>query len=185
MPNEGNLARRAAELAERASAAHPTSWRPNDPAKGHPQLLVGELVRVDEGHTSYGPKKIAVLRTVDGELFGVWLLHAVLQQEFARQRPRIGELIAVRYVGHVPGRDGQPGYEKFRLVVDRQDAGADWSALTTDAGVSPEASPEPRPFAGVEPSEASPPPDEPECELCGYREPEHAAGCPNDDLPPF
>ena len=53
--HEDDFARRVAALGERANAAHPTTWRPNDPDKQHAELLVGELVRVDEGHTSYGP----------------------------------------------------------------------------------------------------------------------------------
>jgi hypothetical protein len=170
--HEDDFAARAAALGERANAAHPTTWRPNDPDKGHPQLLVGELVRVDEGHTSYGPAKIVVLRTPAGDEFGVWLLHAVLKGEFLRLRPRTGELVAIRYLGTVPPRDGRAGYESYRVVVDRADDAADWDSLEGDVEPAPTSAPATAAPAGG----AS-------CDQCGYTDPEHAAGCPNDSIP--
>jgi hypothetical protein len=162
---EDDFAQRAAALGERATAAHPTTWRPNDPDKQHPQLLVGELVRVDEGHTSYGPAKIVVLRAPDGVEWGVWLLHAVLKGEFMRLRPRAGELVAIRYLGTVAPRDGRAGYEAYRVVVDRADGAADWDSLEG------------------EPEDSAPPLSQapaPRCSECGYAEPDHVAGCSAD-----
>lgn len=125
---DGEFARRAAVLAERANTEHPTSWRPNA-GKGHPQLLVGVLVRVDDAHTSYGPARIVVLRDPEGVEWGVWLLHAVLKDEFAQLRPCAGELVAVKYVGRVEGRDGRAGYESYRVAVDRDTGSIDWGEL--------------------------------------------------------
>src|SRR5437899_1437816 len=96
-----DFASRAAALQESVSAARPTSWRPDDADQHHPNPLVGVLVRVDDGHTPYGPAKIVVLRTPAGDEYGVWLLHAVLKGEFARLRPQAGELVAVRYLGTI------------------------------------------------------------------------------------
>jgi hypothetical protein len=50
---EQDFAARAAALAERANGERPTTWRPNDPAKGHPQLLVGVVVDNEERLRGY------------------------------------------------------------------------------------------------------------------------------------
>jgi hypothetical protein len=122
------FAQRAAVLRERATTAPPTSWRPDKRELGHPDPLVGELMRVETGHTSYGPKTIAVVRDVEGREWSVWLLATVLADEFRRQAPQIGELLAVRYEGRVRPQAGGTAYAKYRLVVDRGDAGIDWGA---------------------------------------------------------
>jgi hypothetical protein len=167
-----DFAERVAALEERVSADPPTTWRPNDTDKAHPRLLVGELVRVDEGHTAYGPARIVVLRDGDGRDWSVWLLHAVLKQEFAKLRPRIGELVAVKYNGAVEPRDSRAGYESYTVVVDRADDAADWDSLEGDVEPAPTSAP-----AATAPAGGA------SCEQCGYTDPEHAAGCPNDSIP--
>lgn len=166
--HEDDFARRAAELRDRVAAAPPQSWRPDE---GHPNPIVGELIRVDDGSTAYQPRvKIAVLQTPEEGEWGVWLLHDVLRDEFQRQRPQVGELVAVYY-----GGKSDKGYVRYRVAVDR-DGSQDWSELTV-AGDAPAASP--RHFAGVEPEQLGAPPPLPAmCEQCGYEEPEHAPGCP-------
>ncbi len=138
------LARRAAALAERLDVAPPTSWRPDDPVKGHPQMIMGVLERVEDAQTSYGPAKIAILRTPEGEDWACWILHSVLKGEFAKLRPRIGELVAIKYEGKVEPRGGGAPYEMYRVVVDREDVGADWDGLDRD-----EQSPEQPPAAEI------------------------------------
>jgi hypothetical protein len=131
------LADRAAALAARLEAPPPTSWRPDDAPGGHPRVLVGELVTVDVGHTAWGEKQIAVLRDVEGQLWSVWLLHRVLIDEFVRQQPKIGEVLALAYDGRVQGGAGASGYEKYRLVVDRDPSAVRWgagAAVPTSAG---------------------------------------------------
>lgn len=164
--SDEELQARAEALAERVDASDPQAWKPRDPDAGHPPKLVGTLIRQEEGHTSYGPAKIAVLRDPDGKDWSVWLLHNVLKGEFQRKNPRIGELVAIKYEGTVPPHDGQAGYEKYRVEVDRaDDAAADWGAA--------EASEPARVIEPVTPAASA-------CIECGYEEPEHADGCPND-----
>ena len=155
------FADRAAALAERAGADAAESWRPNLPEKGHPPLLVGVLVRVDDATTSYGPAKIAVLRDGDGKDWGVWLLHQVLRDEFARLRPCAGELVAVAYAGTVHRPAPAADYESFRVAVDRDAGAVDWTALETGPETT---APEATAPAVV-------------CDQCGFAEPDHAAGC--------
>jgi hypothetical protein len=154
------FASRAAALGERASADTPTTWRPNGPDE-HPPLLVGVMESREPGPDfGYGPHDVVVLRTPAGERWSVFLMHQVIREEFDRKQPRPGDLIAVKYEGRVQGGQGASGFEKYRLEVDRA-AVEVGSAAATSAPMTPGG-----------------------CDACGYVEPDHAAGCPND-VPPF
>jgi hypothetical protein len=63
----------------------------------------------------------------------------VLKGEFAKLRPRIGELVAVKYEGMVEPRGGGAPYAAYRVVVDRPGAVADWG----DGVDAPPATPAP------------------------------------------
>jgi hypothetical protein len=116
--HEDDFARRAAALEERATADPPTSWQPKNAE--HPRLIVGVMESREPGPDfGYGPKDVVTVRTLDGERWGIFLFHQVLCEEFDRKRPRPGDLIAVRYEGHVDGGQGASGFEKYRLEVDR------------------------------------------------------------------
>ncbi|MGD0165797.1 MAG: hypothetical protein ABSC51_00705 [Gaiellaceae bacterium] len=98
----------------------PESWRPDKPEFRHPNPIVGVLLRVVDGpDRGYGPIRIAELRDVDGRDWSVWLLGRVLQEEFERQSPAPGELVAIYFNGLHQGADAS--YRSYRLVVDRQE----------------------------------------------------------------
>ena len=156
--SEGDFATRAAALAERAGAEQAEAWRPSDAHFDHPEVIVGELVDVTAAHTSYGPTRVVTLRTSEGKEWAVWLVKTVLRQEFEKLQPRRGELVAVRFLGRVDAREGRPAYDAFRVVVDRDDVG-DWGASAVEDEATAAAA---------------------RCDQCGYDEPEHAAGCPNE-----
>jgi hypothetical protein len=157
------LAARAAALEERADAPRPTSWQPKN--TDHPRTIVGVMESREPGPDfGYGPKDVVVVRTPSGERWGVFLFHQVLADEFDRKRPRPGDLVAVKYEGHFDGGQGASGFERYRLEVDRGRDGESAAASTPHAAAAP--------VTRV-------------CEQCDYAEPEHAAGCPNDVLPPF
>jgi hypothetical protein len=73
--------------------------------------LVDELVRE--------PGTIAVVRDVDE--WGVSLLAAVLVEEFRREAPRRGELVAVRRLAR--GEPASALCARYRLLVDREGGG--------------------------------------------------------------
>jgi hypothetical protein len=133
------VALRARALVERMEAPPATSWRADQPELRHPNPIVGELVRVETGYTSFGRKQIVVLRDLDGRGWSIWLLHSVLQEEFARKRPAIGDLVAVQYCGKVTPQGGGAPYGKFKLMVDRPDAAIDWGPVESqeDPPVAP------------------------------------------------
>jgi hypothetical protein len=120
---------RIARLRERAEREFPDSWVPEQPG----EEIAGELVRYERGTTSYGEQVIAVLRTPDGSERSVWLLHAVLRGEFAKLRPRPGELLLVRYEGKRQPAGGGSAYVSYRVEVDRDDGAPDWDEIGAEA----------------------------------------------------
>ena len=144
---------RVARLRERAENEPPASWVPE--ADG--EYIAGKLVRYERGTTAFGDQIIAILQAPDGTERAVWLLHAVLHNEFSRQRPRPGELVLIRYVGRRQAASGAP-YAAYRVEVDREDAPLDWDAVATPS-VPP--APVPAPAAApraTAPATPSPPP---------------------------
>lgn len=84
-------------------------------------VLVGELLRYDEGTTRFGKAPIAVLAIEgSGEVVSLWLLHTVLRNEFAKQRPRPGERIGLK---RFP--DSEEGYARWVLRIDRAQSDAE------------------------------------------------------------
>lgn len=155
MPTDDDAADRIAQLQERADHAAPESWIPE--AAG--EEIAGELVRYESGHTAYGRQVIAVVKPPNADERSLWLLHSVLRAEFAKQRPRPGELVLIRYLGRKQGADGT-GYAAYRLEIDRDQAAVDWDAIADGAIEAPglhaplEQSPPsaPAPQAPTEPS---------------------------------
>jgi len=95
--------------------------------------IVGEFIRLERGMTVRGPAWIVVLKTEDGHERSAWLLHTVLRNELARQRPEPGELVLIRYEGKKEGSAGQ-AYEGYRVLVDRDQAVPDWDAVAATSG---------------------------------------------------
>lgn len=176
-------------MQERLAAPDPETWRPDDPKTGHARLLIGELVAVQEGRTTWGQRQIAIVRDGEGQLWNVWLLNTVLVDEFLRQQPKLGEMLAIAYDGRVQRADA-PDYEKYRLVVDRPNGNVEWRATITPGGdtpapAAPAATAAPAPAPAAEPQfvpAAQPAPDDAPveqnlCAECGYANGRHAQAC--------
>jgi hypothetical protein len=187
-PANTDLSARAEQLASTLDAPEATTWRPDRPEEEHPQLLIGELVSVTSGHTVWGEKQIAILKDTEGQLWNVWLLKQVLIDEFVRQQPKIGELLAIRYEGVVHREPPQKPYEKYKLRIDRKGAAVAWNPLAgTD---TPPAPPVAAPAPVQQTFEPAPPAAETDvaCEACGFLRGFHKDGCPlaapkDDDIP--
>ena len=93
----------------------PPAWRP-EPG----DVLVGKILRYDQGHTDYGPVRTVIVETDAGDRLSVWLSSTVLLNEFARLKPKVGERIGIKYLG----MHAERGYHRWRLVVDREEDGA-------------------------------------------------------------
>jgi hypothetical protein len=142
--NIDTLQARADRLRERAKQEYPESWVPDQAG----DEIAGELVRYSRGTTSYGEQVIAVLRTPEGVERSVWLLHAVLRGEFAKLRPKPGELVLIRYEGKRKSAAGN-SYVSYRVEVGRDEPAPDWEALGAEP--MPEPAEPISPAAPVEP----------------------------------
>jgi hypothetical protein len=87
----------------------PEPWKPKAGDK-----LVGEISELDERTSEYGTYPIVVVLTSDGSERAFHAFHTVAKNELARQRPRVGDTIAVKYFG----KDAEAGYERYRVLVE-------------------------------------------------------------------
>jgi hypothetical protein len=80
----------------------PPAWKP---IPG--EILVGTVEGYDTWEGKYGTVKVTILRDeTAGGLVSVYLSLTVLLGEFTKLRPRIGEMIGIRYLG----KDEDRGY---------------------------------------------------------------------------
>jgi hypothetical protein len=158
-----DLARRAAALLERANADPPTTWKPRDRAARHPQAIAGEVVekatKIGRGWNG-ADVDVVTIRTPEGAEWSVWCFGAILEQDLAGVQ--VGDVVAVKYEGHREGKNN--GYELFRVVVHRGGFGRLPAGVETPAAADDS--------AGITAPIR--------CEACGFDEPEHAQGCPNE-----
>lgn len=90
---------------------YPPAWHP-EPG----EILVGRIVRYDEGRTPYGQVRTVIVQDEEtGERVSIWLSNTVLKNEFDRLSPAAGERIGIRYVG----KDDQRSYHKYKVRLDR------------------------------------------------------------------
>jgi hypothetical protein len=116
-----------------AAGEHAEAWRPEPGDR-----LVGEIVAISQGRSSYDARAYPILtvRSADaGEDLAVHAFQTVLLDELARERPKVGEVIGIKYLGEVVG--ARSTYRKYTVVIDRPD-GEVW-----DNFGAPEPDPEP------------------------------------------
>jgi hypothetical protein len=114
----------------------PAAWRPEAG-----DILVGKVVRYDRGFTPYSEVRTVTVEKDDGERVAVWLSSTVLLNEFAKQKPKPGERVGLKYLGMHPDR----GYHRYKLVVDR-DEPLEFTPLGGEAKVAVGADDEDAPF---------------------------------------
>jgi hypothetical protein len=115
-------------LAAETEREHAEAWRPKAG-----DCLVGEYVRKDAGVGSYDGKtySILVLKDRDGVEHAVWCFHAVLRERLAALKPKLGELVAVRYRGKRQGANA--AYHDYAVEIEREASADDWQAEAGDA----------------------------------------------------
>lgn len=87
----------------------PEPWKPKTGDK-----LVGEITELDERTSEYGTYPIVSVATDAGDELAFHGFHTVAKNEIARQRPRVGDRIAIKYFG----KDEERGYERYRVLVE-------------------------------------------------------------------
>jgi len=89
-----------------------TTWEP-----GRGEMIVGTFEKMDTGTTEYGESRIAHIRDEDGELWGVWLFHSVLQDQWEQADPEPGDEGGILYMGK---REGSTyDYHAYDVEVER------------------------------------------------------------------
>ena len=85
------------------------------------EKIVGELTAVDErlGYNDE-PYPIITLRQGDGSERAVHAFHSVLRNELAKLNPRLGETIAIKYLGEVAKEGGHGRYHHYKVAIDRE-----------------------------------------------------------------
>ncbi len=107
------------QAAEQDDRTYPEAWIPDVG-----DLLIGEVVEYSEGSTRQGTYNIAVIRDEEsGKPHAVWLMHKVLEDEFRRHKPKVGERISIKR--HEDGcTTTGTKYHRYRVRVDRPAADA-------------------------------------------------------------
>ena len=106
----------------------PESWRPEPGDR-----LAGKVVEIDERDGGFGPYPVVTIETEDGTEVTAHLFHTVARRELARQRPEVGDRIAIKYFG----RRGDANYESYRVAVEKvnplQKQSPNWDAIESEA----------------------------------------------------
>ena len=121
---------------ERREKEWAETWKPSEPG----DMLIGTLTGYDEAETDFGTYTVAHIRDEEGVLRGLWLMHSVLQDEWAEADPGRGERVGVQYLGKRSGSDFD--YHMWTVKVDRPQSGAerdsDRPPQESDSGGAPE-----------------------------------------------
>jgi hypothetical protein len=116
-------------LEDRLAEPLAEAWRP---APG--ESLIGRVVAVDQRISSYDGVSlypVVTVRREDGTTAAFHGYHAVAKAELAKQAPRVGERIGIKYIGKRPGKQ----YEHYRIVVDRDGPAIDWGRIGGEAKI--------------------------------------------------
>jgi hypothetical protein len=114
------------DISERVES-FPEPWKPEVGDK-----LVGEVIGVEQRNGEYGSYPIVVVMTEDGSEFAFHGFHTVAKNELAKQRPEVGDKIAIKYFGRT---EDDRGYERYRILVDKPQEAVDWDAIGEEAAV--------------------------------------------------
>lgn len=116
------------QAAEQDTGSYPEAWIPKVG-----DLLIGEVTEYSEGSTKHGSYNIVTVRDEDsGKPRAVWLMHKVLEDEFRRHGPKVGERVSIKR--HEDGcTTTGTKYHRYRVRVDRPAADAPNFAKFTKA----------------------------------------------------
>jgi hypothetical protein len=113
-------------LDDRLDADYAPAWRPDPGDK-----IEGEVVAIAERAGEYDPYPIVTVRRSDGEEFAIHAFHTVLAGEFAKLQLKLGDKIAVKYLGKKQNRAGNGSYHAYRVVKDGDEPLVNWTKYAT------------------------------------------------------
>lgn len=94
------------------------AWRPEDDGAS----ILGVISAISMGHSEYGTYPIVTILTNDGEMLAVHGFHGVLKERLIELRPKVDEVIGIKYLGHVLPDDGEKGvndYYAYKVIINR------------------------------------------------------------------
>jgi hypothetical protein len=124
-------------IADRLNGAS-EAWRPDLDGNDHPNPLVGKVVEVDQGESSYGTFPVVFITAEDGNEWRWSVLGGVAQKRIAKLQPSVGDEIGIRYLGKKPSPNyAGKFYADWKIVLEKGDGTAppppDWDAIAEAA----------------------------------------------------
>lgn len=112
-------------LSEKLTAEN-REWRPHEPQHECPAMIFGLVLERGTYHSKFGKEhETARLLTADNIVWSVIGFHGYLQSEFERKNPRVGDFVAIAYLGTKPAKkEGESDANVYRIEVERNPAGA-------------------------------------------------------------
>jgi hypothetical protein len=124
---------------EAIEAENAPAYRPDLPDSGHPPGIVAIVKDIDLNVSTneYTCPAVLTLQTTTSETYSLWAWAEALQSQLRRERPQIGDIVAVAYRGRRYSTQ-RPGvkYHDWRLKVvrDRKKVSVDWNSVTLAGG---------------------------------------------------
>ncbi len=100
------------ELDQQLDAERPEAWVPEQAG----ETIKGTVMGWETGTTKFGKQDICIIDTGE-EVRSVWIMGSVLQNQFERVQPKIGERIGIRYLGKRQNEKGDNEYKDWKVVV--------------------------------------------------------------------
>src|ERR1039458_8715278 len=97
------------------------SWK-NEGA-GQPEMITGEVAAIDSVYSDYQQelRLIVVIRAKDGTSWSLRTYPTRLHAEWMRLQPKIGETVAVKFVGMCTRKQDGKSYPDFAIAVEREE----------------------------------------------------------------
>jgi hypothetical protein len=122
---------------------YPKSWK----VRTAGDQVCGYVLRWSKGESMAGTAPICTVGTEAGELVSVWCTQSALTSAMERQNPKVGEKVAIRYLGEETSKRTGATYKRFVVQVERD--APDVTDFRSLMGLGPTAS------VGAAPAEAA------------------------------
>lgn len=102
------------EMLEALAVQGAAGWKPNEG-----DTIMGTIQSITASNPGqYGIYPIVTLLTQDGEIVNVHAFHNTLRNRLLQQRPKIGEKVAIQYLGRVQSKDkNRSPYYNYAVVI--------------------------------------------------------------------
>jgi hypothetical protein len=132
------------------------TWRPNPGDR-----LIGRVVELDTASSAYGDYPLVVVESdEDNTEYAIHAFRTVLKSELAKRKPKVGDRLAIRYDGKLPGKS----YEGYKVAVEYAEperaAEPDWDRMSMEAAAERGGGVDESDSNGEAPWPSDPPPDD-------------------------